>query len=441
MHAPSAGVGKDDKGKKDGGPVAIYHASVKIVSRSAGRSAVASAAYRSAERIPDRRTGQDHDYTRKEGVVHSEIMAPDNAPAWMRDRAELWNGVEAAEKRKDSQLAREIEVALPRELSRAQQVALVRSFVQERCVAHGMVADIAIHEPKASDGERQPHAHVMLTMRGIEGDGFGKKATEWNPEFGKAEGRAFVADKSPLADLREAWGEHVNAALERAQRPERVDHRSLDAQRVEAQRLAVDPQRPEPERAAAERRAQDLDREPQPKLGAAAAGLERQGVQTDRGDQWRAAQARNAERLGLWQQVREWGHLVRERAHQVADQVREKAREAAERLKAAGERLAETVAPAGASWADLEAAADRITERDRGWAALSKAADKLAERDQSQARQKAQEARKAPERGQGPQQGQKGPTEQEIQERMRQMDGRSPGGGRGPSRGGWDRDR
>lgn len=295
--------------------MAVFHASVKIIGRTAGRSSVAASAYRSGQCLTNERDGNTHDYTKKSGVVHQEIMAPENAPGWMRDRSPLWNGVEAVEKRKDSQLAREVEVALPRELSREEQLNLVRGFVKERCVDHGMVADIAIHEPRASDGETQPHAHIMLTMRHIDGDAFGKKATEWNPDFTKKNGKALVSDKSPLVDLRGAWAEHVNKALERAHIPERVDHRSLSAQREAALEVSQDSSRPEPERQAATLCAQDLDREPQPKLGAAAA-MERRGIKTDRGDQMRAVQDRNEERRGVWQQVREWSAQAFDKARE-----------------------------------------------------------------------------------------------------------------------------
>ena len=295
--------------------MAVFHASVKIIGRMAGRSSVAASAYRSGQCLTNERDGNTHDYTKKQGVVHQEIMAPENAPDWMGDRSQLWNGVEAAEKRKDSQLAREVEIALPRELSREEQINLVRGFVKERCVDHGMVADIAIHEPRASDGEKQPHAHIMLTMRHIEGDAFGKKATEWNPDFAKKDGKALVADKSPLVDLRGAWAEHVNKALERAHIPERVDHRSLAAQREAALEVSQDAARPEPERQAATVRAQGLDREPQPKMGAAH-HMERRGIPTDRGDQMRGVQGRNEERRGVWQQVREWGAQAFEKARE-----------------------------------------------------------------------------------------------------------------------------
>src|SRR5450830_516705 len=307
--------------------MAIFHLSAKVISRSNGGSAVASAAYRSGEEITAERTGEIHDYTRKQGVVHSEIIAPENAPDWATDRARLWNEVEAVEKRKDAQLAREMELSLPRELSPEQRVELVRDFVRTEFVSRGMVADFAIHEPRASDGREQPHAHVMMTTRTIGPEGFGPKERAWN-------------DKALLEGWREHWAERINAHLERVNVAERVDHRTLEAQRAEALDRAADPARAPIERATAERQAQDLDREPQPKLGAATVAMERQGIQTDRGDQWRDVQARNAERQGLWQQVREWGH-------QIAVQAREKAMEVAERLREAAERLVPSPALAG----------------------------------------------------------------------------------------------
>lgn len=312
--------------------LAIYHASVKILSRSAGRSVVASIAYRAGECITNERDGVTHDYTRRGGVEHTEILAPDTAPDWVSDRARLWNEVEAIEKRKDSQLAREIEVALPRELSREQQIALVREFVGETCVAHGMVADFAIHAPKAADGLEQPHAHILLTTRRIDRDGFGKKATEWNPEFGKKDGRAFVADTSPLRDLREAWGRHANQALERAGQAVRIDHRSLEAQRAEAVAIANDNRRPEAERRLAEVRAIDLEREPQPKLGVAAAAMERRGEASERGADRRGVLERNhahqAERRGLRKQLAE----IRDKLTELGKAIGDKALEAWSKL-------------------------------------------------------------------------------------------------------------
>lgn len=310
--------------------MAIYHASVKIISRSAGRSAVAAAAYRSASEMTDERTGEVHDYARKGGVTHSEIIAPEGAPAWATDRASLWNAVEAAEKRKDSQLAREVEVALPRELSHEQQVDLVRAFVRERFVAHGMVADFSIHNPKAMDGEDQPHAHIMLTMRRLDGAGFGKKATEWNPDFGKKDGQAFVADTSPLMNLREAWAGHVNGALERAGRDERVDHRTLAAQKATAIERGD------------ELAALTLDRRPEPKIGPVAMQMVRQG---------------RADEAYAWQDV-QGVRQERQERHQLAGQVIDMARAARELVERQAQRLA---ALGGRLEAAMRAAKDRIS--------------------------------------------------------------------------------
>jgi ATP-dependent exoDNAse (exonuclease V) alpha subunit len=273
---------------------------VKVVARSAGRSVTAAAAYRAGECIEDRRTGLVFDYTRKGGVVLTEILAPAGAPAWVQDRSELWNRVEEGEKRKDSQLAREIEIALPRELSPDQRAELARNFVLERFVSAGMVADMCIHEGRASDGVVQPHAHVLLTMRLLKGEGFGPKERTWNPEFKNTKGeRGFVVDTSPLVGVREAWAEHVNRELERIGSAERVDHRSLEAQRADALTQAQDPARPAGERQAAAIRAVVLDREPDIKQGPTAAAMERKGKTTERGEELRAVRARNRQRAEL----------------------------------------------------------------------------------------------------------------------------------------------
>lgn len=126
--------------------MAIYHCAVKIISRSSGRSSVGAAAYRAGEKLENERDGRTHDYTRKDGVVHTEIMTPDNAPEWAKDREKLWNEVEKAEKSIDAQLCREVEVALPTELTPEQQKELVRDYVKDNFVDRGMIADVAIHD-------------------------------------------------------------------------------------------------------------------------------------------------------------------------------------------------------------------------------------------------------------------------------------------------------
>ena len=196
--------------------MAIFHQCVKIISRASGRSAVAAASYRSGEKLRDGVNGKTHDYTRKGGIAHTEILAPEAAPEWASDREKLWNAVEASEKRKDAQLAREVEVALPVELGREKQTGLVRGFVWDNFVKKGMIADIAIHDK----GDGNPHAHVMLTMRDITPDGFGKKNRGWN-------------DGGLVEKWRYEWESHVNAALATEGIEARVDRRTLEAQGIE----------------------------------------------------------------------------------------------------------------------------------------------------------------------------------------------------------------
>ncbi|RYD27090.1 MAG: Ti-type conjugative transfer relaxase TraA, partial [Lysobacteraceae bacterium] len=160
--------------------MAIYHFSAKVISRNNGSSAVASAAYRSGSTLFDERLDRYHDFSNKADVIHSEVMLPKNAPERLSDRTTLWNEVEAGEKRKDAQLAREIEFAIPREMSREQGVSLSRDFVQREFVGRGMVADLNVHWDRAEDGSPKPHAHVMLAMREVGPDGFGKKERDWN---------------------------------------------------------------------------------------------------------------------------------------------------------------------------------------------------------------------------------------------------------------------
>lgn len=310
--------------------MALYHFSAQMISRSTGRSATAAAAYRSGQEISDQRTGEVHDYSRKGGVVHCEVLAPDGAASWVFDRSALWNAVEMAEKRKDAQLAREVEIALPRELGLSEQVDLLRGFVQEHFVGRGMVADIAVHEVQARDGERQPHAHVMLTTRQLGPEGFGGKAREWN-------------DRTLLEGWREGWAAHVNKTLERAGHEQRVDHRSLAAQRAEALEIANDNSRPEPERAQAAERAAELDREPLPTVSLAVIEMERQGIRTERGDQLREVQARNAERASLRQQLRQVSHQLAEITREIAAKAKELALGMATRVK----EVAGLKAPAG----------------------------------------------------------------------------------------------
>jgi Ti-type conjugative transfer relaxase TraA len=200
--------------------MAIYHFSAKVISRANGSSAVAAAAYRSASRLEDERLGRGHDFSNKSGVVHSEVMAPEGSPERWQDRETLWNEVELGEKRKDAQLAREIEFSIPREMNQAQGVELARDFVQTEFVDRGMVADLNVHWDVGPDGLAKPHAHVMLSMREAGPEGFGKKVREWN-------------STELLSDWRERWAGHVNERLAELGIDAQVDHRTLEAQGIE----------------------------------------------------------------------------------------------------------------------------------------------------------------------------------------------------------------
>src|SRR5450755_2399304 len=155
--------------------MAIYHLHVKVIGRKSGSSAVASAAYRSGSRLRDERLDRGHDFSAKRGVVHSEVLLPENAPAVWKDRERLWNDVEAFEVRKDAQLAREVEFAIPREMTERDGIELARDFVRGEFVDRGMIADLNVHWDVAEDGMPKPHAHVMLTMRTVDENGFGQR--------------------------------------------------------------------------------------------------------------------------------------------------------------------------------------------------------------------------------------------------------------------------
>ncbi len=198
--------------------MAIFHLSVQVVSRSAGKSVVAAAAYRAGTALTDTRQGLTHDYSRRGDVRETVILAPADAPAWVHDRQALWTAVDAAEKRQDAQTAREVEVSLPRELTRDQQRALVTAFVQQEFVARGMVADVSIHEGHR-DAEPNPHVHILLTTRTIGPQGFGKKDRTWNAS-------------ALVMDWRQAWEQAANTALTQAGHAAHIDARSHAARHL-----------------------------------------------------------------------------------------------------------------------------------------------------------------------------------------------------------------
>lgn len=206
--------------------MAIYHMSVKPVSRSAGRSATAAAAYRAGSKIIDQRTGEIHDFTRKQGVLSASLVLPDTAGDWAKDRSTLWNAAEQAERRKDACVAREIVVALPSELNEVSRQELVLEFAKGMADSEGCAVDVCIHEPSTKGDDRNYHAHLLRTTRVVGADGLESKLdTE----------KAGRSRKQDLEVLRERWATLTNDKLKSAGLSERVDHRTLEAQGIERQ--------------------------------------------------------------------------------------------------------------------------------------------------------------------------------------------------------------
>ena len=320
--------------------MAIYHLEAKVVSRGAGRSAVAASAYLSCSRLYNDYDGIQHDYTKKQGLVWQQIFLPEYASQEWQDREKLWNAVEEVETAKDSRLAREFVVALPIELSREQQIGLLQDFIREQFVSDGMCADAAIHD---TDGHN-PHAHILLTVRPLDEQGHWQYKTEkeylcmrngeergftaaefksaqnegWEKQYPYKVGKKKVymtpsaaevqglvrADKHPkstrygrqnpiserwnsedqLAAWRAAWADVSNRCLERAGREERIDHRSNAAR--------------------------GLDEQPTIHEGVTARALERKGVIADRCEINRQIRADNALLRELKAEIKKLAALV-----------------------------------------------------------------------------------------------------------------------------------
>ena len=290
---------------------AHYRLETKIVGRQAkgkdkqpipGKtvSVVSKAAYRSGQSLKDDRADKTFNYrSRTQEVAFSEIMAPENAPHWLRSenspgfagakkqreqRQQLWNTIERVERRKDSQLCREFVLSLPRQLDRAQQIELVRDWCQSEFVSKGFVVDLAIHKSKSG---QNPHAHVLVTTRPVTVDGFGKKPDTAGKFNGR--GAAGYGAKDDLMNWRESWCAAENSALEKAGRPERADHRSL--------------------------KARGISREPEPKIGVEATAMKRRGLDPDprRFQLRRLMKMENEVRkhLNHWRWSEQHGHATR----------------------------------------------------------------------------------------------------------------------------------
>lgn len=244
LAAASLSLPSSPNERNGGDTIAIYHCSIKIVSRGKGKSAVAAAAYRSGEKLTNEWDGLTHDYTKKGGVVHSEILLPAHAPPAFSDRSTLWNSVELSEKSNNAQLAREVEIALPVELSREEQTRLVQEYCSSQFVSKGMIADFNLHDT----GSGNPHAHILLTMRPLDEKGawLPKSKKEYvldeNGEKIRLPSGRYKTRKVDLVDWnnrenaevwRRAWADLANEFLERNDCPERIDHRSYERQGIE----------------------------------------------------------------------------------------------------------------------------------------------------------------------------------------------------------------
>jgi Ti-type conjugative transfer relaxase TraA len=206
--------------------MSIYHLSMKPMSRASGRSSVAAAAYRAAEKLENARDGMVHDFSRRSGVEHAEIVLPKGADAeWAKDRSVLWNTAEASEKRKDARVAREIEVALPHELSADQRLKLTRAFAHGLADRYGVAVDFAIHSPHGHTDIRNHHAHIMMTTRKVDPDGLGDKS-ELELENKRLVALGLPTSHEQLRDIRIGWEEQTNEHLARAGLELRIDHRS-----------------------------------------------------------------------------------------------------------------------------------------------------------------------------------------------------------------------
>jgi len=337
--------------------MASYHLSVKTVKRSVGRTATAAAAYRAGERLSCEREGRMHDYTRKQGIEETFIVAPENAPAWVRDRAALWNAAEDRETRRNSVTAREWELALPSELSAEGRADLARGFAQALVDRYGIAADVALHAPHREGDQRNHHAHILTTTRVLCADGLTDKTRILD---------AAKTGGAEIEDMRGLWAQMQNHALERAGQEARVDHRSLEDQREAALERGE------------ELVAMTLDRDPEIKLGPAASAMERKALREAARDgmEYAPVTERGAQVHGVRQQRSLMADLL-ERMVQARD-VYTAAREAdASRLSAATEAARALFSGAGAkdfadsfsrAYQDREAEQQRALEAERAQA-------------------------------------------------------------------------
>ena len=342
--------------------MAIFHSHIQIISRGKGKSAVAAAAYRAGALIKNEYNGITHDYTRKGGVVYTEILLPSHAPEEYADRAVLWNAVEKIEKADNSQLAREIDIALPVELTLEQNISLARNYVKQTFVNAGMCADLCVHDT----GDGNPHAHILLTMRPIDENGkWGAKQRKeyildhagnkiYDPKKRQYKCRSIQStdwnDQTKADEWRKAWEDAANTELKRHGSDARIDRRSYEEQGIE--------------------------KIPTVHMGVAATQMERKGIRTERGDQNRAIAISNQQLRQLRAQIRKIKAWIFSQPLQDAPTIGDmmNAINAAQNMKSRWKKIA-----------DLQRAAKvLIFVQENGITSVEQLADKVAELHQRQ---------------------------------------------------------
>ncbi|WP_241169302.1 MobQ family relaxase [Serratia marcescens] len=254
--------------------MAIYHLNTHTIGRAAGHSAVAAAAYRSASSLVDERTGEVFDFTRKGGVLSSEIVTPAGVP--VPERAALWNAAETAEKRKDARVAREWRAALPHELNEADRKELATRMGQAIADRYGVAVDVCIHAPDKEGDDRNFHVHMLATTRTIQADGtLGAKAVIELANKDRQKAGIPGTSQGDIIEIRQQWAELTNEALERAGISARVDHRSYADQGVELT--------------------------PTKHIGSDAVAMDRRGLEADRIDIHNADRQEQARQMALLQ--------------------------------------------------------------------------------------------------------------------------------------------
>lgn len=296
--------------------MAIYSCRVQTISRSKGRSATAAAAYRSGTSIEDIRTGEIHNYTNRNGVETTGIVLPENSPRELYQRENLWNAAEQAETRKNSTVAREVLVAVPHELDRESRQELIEGYAQHLSDRYQTGVDYAIHEPDSQGDNRNYHAHILMTTRRIDEQGFGAKTRELDEIRGDN-----PRGKLEVNNIRQTWEEHANNALERSGQAERIDSRSL--------------------------KDQGIDREPTVHIGPSGNALDRRNEFSERAELNKQIRDLNKERVQALRELKQLHKEQRELSSELSELYAERKEvgrdlKKTERLKAAVDQVNES---------------------------------------------------------------------------------------------------